>query len=57
MGPRTDEALPRSIQLLHLDQAFVKDIIRNLTYRHVFTVGDDKRISCYQGVNETNYSM
>ena len=30
MGPRTDEALPRSIQLLHLDQACVEDFIRDL---------------------------
>ena len=46
-----------SIQLLHLDQAFVKDIIRNLTYRHVYTVGDDKRINCCRASNETNYFM
>ena len=49
--------LSRSLQFLHLDQACVEYFISNLADGHVCTVGDDKRISCCRGVNETNYFM
>ena len=51
------EGLSLSIQLLHLDQACVEHFISNLADGHVCTVGDDKRISCCRGANETNYFM
>ena len=40
MGPRTDGALSRSIQLLHLDQACVEDFISNLADGHSSSLGD-----------------
>ena len=42
VGPRTDVALPLSIQLLHLDQACEEDFIRYLTDAHSSSVGDEK---------------
>ena len=40
-----------------LNQACVEYLISNLDDGHVCTIGDDKRISCCRGVNETNYFM
>ena len=50
-------SLSRIIQLLHLDQAWVEYLIGNVADGHIFTVGDEKRVSCCRGVNETNYFM
>ena len=57
VGPSAPLGLSRSIQLLHLDQASVEDFISNLTDRHSSTLGNDKRISCCRGANDTNYFM
>ena len=52
-----DGGLSTSIQLLVLDQSCVEDFVGHLAEGHACLVGEDKRISCCRGANETNYFM